>query len=43
LPGPGSGGVPWALLVAPPPVTDPDEHDVALADPDLLILLGCER
>jgi hypothetical protein len=23
-------------------VTDPDEHDVALADPDLLILLGCE-
>jgi hypothetical protein len=24
-------------------VTDPDEHDVALADPDLLILLGGEH
>src|SRR5690348_17739118 len=42
-PGPGPSGVPWALLVAPPPVTDPDEHDVALADPDLLIPLGCEH
>src|SRR5262249_12539585 len=42
-PGPGPGRVPGALLIAPPPVTDPDEHDVALADPDLLIPLGREH
>ena len=42
-PGPGPGGVPRAPLVAPPPVADPDEHDVARADPDLLIPLGCEH
>ena len=37
------GGVPRALLGAPLPVTDPDQHDVAPAHANVLVLFGREQ
>jgi len=40
--GPMPGGIPWAELVAPGPVPDPHEQQVARADPHVLRALGCD-